>query len=71
MTRVTADRRKVLLGATTLAAASALGSPIGVARSPASAQTTPNAIDTRIGKLEFTREYPGGYPTKGNRSKTV
>src|SRR5262245_47190478 len=40
---LTANRRNVLLGATTLAAASALGSglPIGLEFSPASAQTAP------------------------------
>ena len=40
---LTSNRRSVLLGATTLAAASALGSglPIGMELSPANAQTAP------------------------------
>jgi hypothetical protein len=65
-TENTITRRNTLLGATTLAAASALGSgsPIGVVQSPANAQSANTVVDSHIGKLEFTRVLPGGYPTK-------
>ena len=49
--QVTVTRRKTLLGATTLAAASALGPrTLGLAPSPANAQTAPT-------------EFPRGFPT--------
>jgi hypothetical protein len=59
-------RRSTLLGATTLATATTLASGLPSATGPSSAKAQPvsKAVDTRIGKLEFTREFPGGYPTK-------
>ena len=49
--QVTVTRRQTLVGATTLAAASALGSQtLGLAPSPADAQTAPT-------------EFPRGFPT--------
>jgi hypothetical protein len=64
--QVNANRRKVLLGATTIAVASALGSrsPIRLGLSPANAQAAPNIIDTRIGRLSFTHDFENGYPTR-------
>ena len=54
--QVTVNRRKTLLGATTLAAAYALGSQTpGLAPSPANAKTAPT---------ESPRGFPKGFPTK-------
>jgi hypothetical protein len=61
-------RRNTLVGATTLAAASTFG-PLALAPSSALAQTGTQTIDTRIGKLEFTHQFPGGYPTKDTVEK--
>src|SRR5262245_58444311 len=57
--QVTLTRRKTLLGATTLAAASALGSghPVGVAPSPANAQAPANLLGGGS-PYTFERGYP-------------
>jgi hypothetical protein len=63
---MTATRRNTLVGAATFTATSALGSRLPLTLGPSSAIALPasKAIDTRIGKLEFTHEFPGSYPTK-------
>jgi len=61
--QITPNRRDTLLGAAALVTASAFGS-FAEEASAAMAQPAATSIDTRIGKLEFTREFPGGYPTK-------
>jgi hypothetical protein len=68
MAQVTLSRRNTLLGATTLAAASTWG-PFTLRLSSAVAQPITNAKDTYIGRLEFTHEFPGGYPTKDTVNK--